>query len=96
MKVKCDHRSKFSNLSKQRLLETDVFFRLVTSMGKRKNSESPWGIEPQTEPQRLHGEREIIVFPDNQNLQAEFAISSSYFDIWNKSVRDIKELFLIP
>ena len=24
------------------------FFRLVTSVGQRKNSESPWGIEPQT------------------------------------------------
>ena len=45
-------------------LEKDVF-RLVTSMGQRKNSESPWGIKPQTldsalqcsttEPQRLCG-----------------------------------------
>ena len=25
-----------------------IFFRLVTSVGQRKNSESPWGIEPQT------------------------------------------------
>ena len=25
-----------------------MFFRLVTSVGQRKNSESPWGIEPQT------------------------------------------------
>ena len=28
-------------------LEKDVF-RLITSVGRRKNSESPWGIEPQT------------------------------------------------
>ena len=28
-------------------IEKDVF-RLVTSVGQRKNSESPWGIEPQT------------------------------------------------
>ena len=25
-----------------------IFFRLVTSVGQRNNSESPWGIEPQT------------------------------------------------
>ena len=25
-----------------------IFVRLVTSVGQRKNSESPWGIEPQT------------------------------------------------
>ena len=25
-----------------------IFFRLVTSVGQRKNSESPLGIEPQT------------------------------------------------
>ena len=25
-----------------------MFFRLVASVGQRKNSESPWGIEPQT------------------------------------------------
>ena len=28
-------------------IEKDVF-RFVTSVGQRKNSESPWGIEPQT------------------------------------------------
>ena len=43
-----------------------MFFRLVTSVGQRKNSESPRGIEPQTfgfalrysttEPQRLFGD----------------------------------------
>ena len=49
-----------------------------------------------TELQRVHGEREIFVFPDYQNLPAEFSISSSYFDIRNKSISDIKELFLIP
>ena len=25
-----------------------IFFRIVTSVGQRKNFESPWGIEPQT------------------------------------------------
>ena len=34
-----------------------------------------------TKPQRLHDEREIIVFPDYQNLPAEFAINSRYFYI---------------
>ena len=29
-------------------IEKDVFFRLVTSVGRRKNSESPRGIEPLT------------------------------------------------
>ena len=29
-------------------LEKDVVFCLVTSVGQRKNSESPWGIKPQT------------------------------------------------
>ena len=29
-------------------IEKDVFFCLVKSVGQRKNSESPWGIEPQT------------------------------------------------
>ena len=47
-----------------------MFFLLVTSVGQRKNSESPWGIEPQTfgfalrcsttEPQRLFGERGLL------------------------------------
>ena len=34
-----------------------------------------------TKPPRLNDEREIIVFPDYQNLLAEFAINSSYFYI---------------
>ena len=56
-------RSKFSKLKK-------MFFRLVTSVGQRKNFESPWGMEPQTfgfalrcsttEPQRLSGERGLL------------------------------------
>ena len=29
-------------------IEKKFFFRLVTSVGQRKNSESPRGIEPQT------------------------------------------------
>ena len=29
-------------------IEKDIFFCLVKSVGQRKNSESPWGIEPQT------------------------------------------------
>ena len=48
-----------------------MFFRLVTSVGQRKkNPESPRGIEPQTsgsaprcfstEPQRLFGERDLL------------------------------------
>ena len=47
-----------------------MFFHLVTSVGQRNNSESPWGIEPQTfgfalrcsttEPQRLFGERGLL------------------------------------
>ena len=50
-------------------IEKDIF-RLVTSVGQRKNSESPRGIEPQiprsdvlaTEPQRLHCERVLFHF----------------------------------
>ena len=30
------------------IIEKDVFSHLVTSVGQRKNSESPWGIERQT------------------------------------------------
>ena len=47
-----------------------MFLRLVTSMGQRKNSESLWGIEPQTfrfvlwcfttEPQRLFSEQGLL------------------------------------
>ena len=47
-----------------------MFFCLVTSVGQRKNSESPLGIEPQTfafalrcsttEPQRLFSERGLL------------------------------------
>ena len=37
-----------------------MFFRLATSVGLRKNSESPWGIEPQTF--RLHGEQDLFHF----------------------------------
>ena len=43
-------------------IEEDVF-RLVTSMGQRKNSEYPRGIKLRcstTEPQRLYDERDIL------------------------------------
>ena len=36
-----------SNLTMNKTLKRDVF-HLVTSMGQRQNSESPWGIKPQT------------------------------------------------
>ena len=70
--------------------------RQHTTWGTEIASESLWGIEPQTEPQGLHSEREIIVFPDNQNFQAEFAISSSYFDIWNKTCSPYKRIIFNP
>ena len=38
--------TKFSKLTSKEL-KKDVFFCLVTSVGQRKNSESPWRIEPQ-------------------------------------------------
>ena len=64
-----------------------MFFRLVTSVGQRKNSESPWWIEPQTfgfalrcsttEPQRLdsipHGDSEFFLCPTRKERNWEKA-----------------------
>ena len=54
---------------KEKILSSTLFLRIPRSDAQT------------TEPLRLHDEREIIVFPDYQNLPAEFAINSSYFYI---------------
>ena len=42
-----------------------MFFRLVTSVGQRKNSESPRGIEPQIKAQIRRSEVEFLMGTQN-------------------------------